>query len=291
MPYAPDSPARWERDWDRVERAHLVEAMAAGVVHDFRNLTGIALGHLEVLLFRARRGGLTGEEIGTGLEVVRSSLADATRLVDSYHSLLQNAERSAQRQIDLAAMARQVAALVPAYRHGRRHTAPVALKLDLGKVPLVCGDPVQLRCALLNVVANALDAMPDGGALLLRVSSSGECVVVDVRDAGEGMPAEVLAKATDPFFTTKGRAGTGLGLFMTRSIVERHAGTLQFCSAPGEGTAVRLLLPLAAGPPTRSGETSHASHGHASDRYSAPTSAAVSDAISPGTTTAVSSSR
>ena len=125
------------------------------------------------------------------------------------------------------------------------------LEKRLGAVPPVLADFGQLRQACVNVVMNACEAVPRGGRLAIetRVAERGELVEIDFADDGPGIPADRLQRIFDPFFTTKEK-GTGLGLSVVYGIVERHGGTVDVQSAPGQGTRVRLRLP----PLARGGE-------------------------------------
>jgi signal transduction histidine kinase len=109
-------------------------------------------------------------------------------------------------------------------------------------LPEVRVDPMQLEQVILEIVSNALDAMPAGGRLGIRAFVAGREVVVEVSDTGGGIPAEVLPSVCEPFFTTR-QEGTGLGLAIAKRYVEQNGGRLEIASRPGEGTTVRLLLP------------------------------------------------
>jgi CheY-like chemotaxis protein len=112
----------------------------------------------------------------------------------------------------------------------------------------------EIREALTNLVFNAVDAMPEGGALTLRTRSTAtvqdgdpESVVIEVADEGVGMDEETRRRCLEPFFTTKGERGTGLGLAMVFGVVQRHSAELEIDSAPGVGTTVRLVFAAPAG--------------------------------------------
>jgi signal transduction histidine kinase len=117
-------------------------------------------------------------------------------------------------------------------------------------VPSIQADRQQLRQVLLNLFANAADAMPRGGRLAIRVAPGAvgggrPGVVIETEDTGVGIPPDVLPRVTEPFFTTKAEGkGTGLGLSICRRIVDEHGGTLVIESRPGVGTTVRVTLPL-----------------------------------------------
>ena len=144
----------------------------------------------------------------------------------------------------------------PILRHAAGPRVALAVTVRHGTSP-VMADPRRLEAALINLVVNARDAMPHGGAISLDIgnaSGAGNAaqVAFAVRDSGCGMSAEVLARATEPFFTTKGQgAGTGLGLAMVRSLADRSGGTLRLESRSGAGTLATLSLPAASVPDTQ----------------------------------------
>ena len=135
--------------------------------------------------------------------------------------------------------------------------AGLELHLELAsEVPPALFDEGQIRQALLNMMRNAREAMPDGGTIDVYVRAEGMSVVVGVDDRGAGIPEDVRARIFDPFFSTKGE-GTGLGLAITRQIVEAHGGSIACEGREGGGTSFRILLPIA--PHRLSGPSSVAS--------------------------------
>jgi two-component system NtrC family sensor kinase len=122
----------------------------------------------------------------------------------------------------------------------------IAIEKRLGAVPPVRADFGQIRQALINLIINACDAMPQGGRLTVETAADEAAGVVEVRigDTGCGIPADVLPRVLDPFFTTKDK-GTGLGLSVVYGIVERHGGSLDIASQVGMGTTVTIRLPAA----------------------------------------------
>jgi CheY-like chemotaxis protein len=113
-----------------------------------------------------------------------------------------------------------------------------------GDAPPVAGRPEELREVLTNLVTNAVDAMPAGGGCHVRLGTEGEWAVMSVTDTGVGMPEEMRRRVFEPFFTSKGPRGTGLGLAVSWGIVTRHGGTIEVDSAPGHGTTFRIRLPI-----------------------------------------------
>jgi signal transduction histidine kinase len=118
-------------------------------------------------------------------------------------------------------------------------------------LPPVRVDPMQLEQALLEIISNALDAMPDGGRLRIDArpgdgQDSPAAVVIEIADTGAGIPAHVLPSVCQPFFTTRPE-GTGLGLAIAKRFVEQNGGRLDISSTQGAGTVVRIRLPAAGG--------------------------------------------
>jgi len=112
----------------------------------------------------------------------------------------------------------------------------IRVTAELGQVPAIGGRASELREALANLIINAVDAMPEGGTLTLRTRLDADMVAVDVADTGTGMSEEVRERIFDPFYTTKGDRGTGLGLPMVEGIVQQHHGEISVASEVGEGT-------------------------------------------------------
>ncbi|HKY26453.1 MAG TPA: hybrid sensor histidine kinase/response regulator, partial [Pyrinomonadaceae bacterium] len=109
----------------------------------------------------------------------------------------------------------------------------------------VMGDAVELREVLVNVIYNAVDAMPNGGELKLSAQEIAERVTITICDTGTGMRPDVKSRLFDPFFTTKGKAGTGMGLAVSFGIIRRHEGAIEVESEPGRGTELKIILPRA----------------------------------------------
>lgn len=105
-------------------------------------------------------------------------------------------------------------------------------------------DPRRLTEALLNLVANAIEATPPGGEVVVEVRPAGDQAEIVVRDTGRGMPADTLKRIGTPFFTTRDD-GTGLGVVLARSVIAQHGGSLRYESEPGRGTRVKVTLPRA----------------------------------------------
>jgi signal transduction histidine kinase len=136
------------------------------------------------------------------------------------------------------------------------------LELDLARVPRVAGSPTALSQVALNLVVNALEALPEdsGGranTINLRLRQEGSQARLDVEDTGPGMPREVLSHIFEPFFTTKADGGTGLGLAVSKRIVEELGGTITVESQVGQGTRFTVRLPIVPETPPEAGVEAH----------------------------------
>jgi signal transduction histidine kinase len=123
-----------------------------------------------------------------------------------------------------------------------RSGGPIACQLDLSANNPIAGDPELLHRAISNLVLNAMDAMPNGGALTLRTRQSGDRVSIDVSDTGIGLTPEECARLFTPYYTSK-QHGTGLGLAIVQSVISDHGGTVGVKSQRGRGTIFRIELP------------------------------------------------
>jgi signal transduction histidine kinase len=143
-------------------------------------------------------------------------------------------------QVDVGRLARDVLEF-EAEALTMRH---VELVTDIAEGCIATGDQEKLRQVVINLVVNALDAMPESGTLSVRVANEPGRVALEIADTGPGIDPTILPEIFDPFFTTK-EAGTGLGLSIVRKIVDQHGGSIELDSAPGRGTRVRVAIPLA----------------------------------------------
>lgn len=236
------------------QRVLLVGRLAAGLVHDLNNLLSVSLSFAS----------LVHEDLATAGDV-----APGAQILDDLEEVVLACKRAGmltRRLLDLsrqrAPVTTTVVELGRVLRDCRRvleHAAGSGVRLDIHPGPgrlFVDGDPLELEQVLLNLVVNARDAMPTGGRVVITASQpaedsanfvGGQYVRLTVQDDGGGMSPETLTHAFDPLYTTKPMgAGTGLGLYNTRSIVSRFGGQISLQSAPGQGTRVLLEFPLRA---------------------------------------------
>ena len=231
------------------ERLRALGQMASGIAHDINNAISPAALYTDSLLERETGLSDSGK---TQLQTVQRAINDVAETV----ARMREFYRPRESQLALAPV--QLNELVPQVvelTRARWSTIPqqrgvtIALHLDLqAALPVIMAAESEIREALINLVFNAVDAMPDGGTLTLRTRTVPERVRVEVTDTGVGMDEDARRRCLEPFFTTKGERGTGLGLPMVYGTVQRHSAQIDIDSAPGRGTTVSLsFTPAAAG--------------------------------------------
>nr|WP_245201558.1 histidine kinase famiy protein [Sphingomonas trueperi] len=238
-----------EQSFRQAQKMEAIGQLTAGLAHDFNNLLQVVSGNIDIvasqvederhrrLLTNAARAADRGSKLTRQLLAfarktrLEPKTVDMNQLIHEFGDLLDNT---------VGAQIRLVTALER-------------------RLPAVQVDPTHLEMAILNVLLNARDAMPKGGTVTIGTRlwklngdapmhqlPEGEYVVLTIRDEGTGMPDHVRRRATEPFFTTKGaERGTGLGLAMVHGFVQQSLGRLEIDSAPGEGTEIRMLFPVA----------------------------------------------
>ncbi len=237
------------------ERLHALGQMASGVAHDFNNALTPILLISDSLLARPEGLNDTDRVIGN-LERIVASAQSAADVVKRLREFYREREPDDDLQpINCNHVIEQAIWLTrPMWEQTRAQSAQITAEIDLYPLPEVAGDEAGLREAIVNLLINAVDAMPDGGTITLRSRARDNVVVLELSDTGIGMTPEVAQRCLEPFYTTKEQRGTGIGLAMVYGTVERHEGTMEIESEVGEGTTVRIYLPIRA-PQTQGGET------------------------------------
>jgi signal transduction histidine kinase/ActR/RegA family two-component response regulator len=229
------------------ERLRALGQMASGIAHDINNALSPAVLNCRALL--ERRDGVEGD--------LREFLTDIHRSVeDVMHTVTRMTEFYRAREpqfvpapVPVSHILEQVVDLTRPRWHDMAQEQGMVIDLEMQvtpNLPMILGVESEIRHALMNLILNAVDAMPEGGELLLRVSAAAKSVIVEVCDTGSGMTEEVRGKCLEPFFTTKGQRGTGLGLAMVYGMIQRHEAEIEIFSAPGKGTTMRLTFPACA---------------------------------------------
>lgn len=232
------------------ERLRALGQMASGVAHDINNAISPVSLYTESLL--EREPGLS-ERARTYLTTIQRAIDDVAQTVSRMREFYRPREpQLTLARINLNSLVHQVLELTRVRWRDlpQERGIVIELRTELATPPPeIMGADNEIRDALTNLVFNAIDAMPEGGILTLRTAGSPKnnhepsLVVLEVADTGIGMDDETRQRCLEPFFTTKGERGTGMGLAMVYGMVQRHSADLAIDSAPGSGTIMRLTFP------------------------------------------------
>jgi len=251
----------------QAERLRAIADISAGVAHHFNNLLQIIIGSTSLSLFELESGDPT--EVKPTLEkmLVAATLgAETVRRLQTFANVRSDITEGEAATFDIAATARNAAEISkPLWKaEPEKRGTKVNLQLHLDEGFLVFGKENEIFEALVNLISNAAEAMPDGGDIEVRAAREAEEVVVTVRDSGIGIAEEDLPKIFQPFWSNRGVGiGKGMGLAVTHGLVKRHGGTISVQSRMGEGSIFTIRLPLARKPLT---ETEPPSEGSVADR-------------------------
>ncbi len=230
-----------ETQLTKIGRLNAIGEIAAEVAHDVSNFLTAILLRIEMLLMNLKQS----EEVDSTM--VRDALRDIVQAARDGAEAVQRIsgiskadpyEPSQVLDIDTV-IADVVNMSVGQFKESR------GVRIDVQTSPCaqVYGSPAALRTAIMNIVINARHAIEGPGQVSIRTYMNGDSVVIEVADTGIGIPEDMINRITEPFFTTKGEKGSGLGLSVARKVFAQHGGTIQFYSVVGEGTTVTIKLP------------------------------------------------
>jgi signal transduction histidine kinase len=237
------------------ERLRALGEMAGGVAHDFNNTLSSILGYSELMLAGPHIFDDPGKRTDY-LKTINTAAKDAAKIVNRLREFYRpRDDNESFSAVDMNHLIQQAATLTQPKWHSQTMAKGIAIEMqtDLGKVPLIDGNESELREVLTNLIFNAVDAMPRGGMISLHTRAEDEHMVLEVRDTGQGMSEEVRHRCLEPFFTTKGDQGTGLGLAMVYGIIQRHKALLDIQTESGKGTAFIIRFPAGKGKPSYTG--------------------------------------
>ncbi len=234
---------RWEEQMARSEKLSALGQLAMGMAHDFTNLLQAILGHTQLIGKQP-----SPDRLAKGLSTIEQAVRDGVETVDRIkHFARRDLDRRLER-VDLRDVVRQVVEIVrPRWAQSDVRGAPIAVTQTLAAAA-VQARGAELREVLINLVLNAVDAMPRGGSLTLETRADGEWAVLSVSDTGVGIPPEARRRIFEPFFTTK-ETGTGLGLSIVFGIISSYGGTIDVAAESGVGTTFTIRLPAAPASP------------------------------------------
>jgi signal transduction histidine kinase/CheY-like chemotaxis protein len=237
-----DEQERIRVQFTQVEKLSAVGSLASGVAHDFNNCLAAICARAELMLKQT-----ADPKMSRGLEIIVKSARDGAKTVKRIQDFARQRQDRAFETVSVDQVLLDVSEITSPRWKDSAEAKGVHINLTVGgnARAQVLGDASELREVLVNMVFNAVDAMPRGGDITLAAERRNEKVFITVRDTGVGMSSEVRARVFDPFFTTKGVEGMGLGLSVGYGIIRRHGGTIKVDTEVSRGSTFLITLPLA----------------------------------------------
>mgnify|MGYP003964745731 FL=1 len=228
----------------QLEKMNSVRTIVAGIAHEFNNILAVVHGNAEVL----EDGFENEKELKKGLHNIKKASDEGAGIVRDMITIAQSDKDTSEHLFfDLKQLIIQaIEAVMPGWKN-IAHFSEMKYKIDrngMKRIPGVFCNPTELREVFVNIINNALDAMPDGGRISFSTWSNEDTVFVEISDTGMGMSEEVKNRIFDPFFTTSRPERTGLGMGVAYSIITRHGGKIGVESEEGKGTTLTLSLPI-----------------------------------------------
>ncbi|MGI8898771.1 MAG: hybrid sensor histidine kinase/response regulator [Pyrinomonadaceae bacterium] len=226
----------------QIEKLSALGELASGVAHDFNNTLAGILGRAQLLL-RTN----DPEKITRGLNIIIKTAEDGAKTVKRIQDFARQRRDHDFEPVSVDQILFDVSEITRPRWKDKAEASGIHISLDvqIRSKSKVMGDESELREVLVNMVSNAVDAMPIGGRLTLSAEDVDDSVVISIADTGSGMAPEIRSRIFDPFFTTKGKAGMGLGLAVGFGIIRRHEGAITVHSEVSQGTTFRISLPAA----------------------------------------------
>ncbi len=224
----------------QAEKLRALGQLASGVAHNFNNILAAVLGHAQLM-----KRDCKDERAIQRLEIIESAALDGAQTVKRIQGFGLQQDQTVYGSIDVNQLIQDSTTLTCARWRDDAQARGInyEVDLDLKQVPPALGSASELREVFVNLILNALDAMPMGGRLRIVTEAKDSLVKVSFIDSGVGMNREVRRHIFEPFFTTKGAKGMGLGLAVSYSIIERHSGRFEVRSVLGRGSTFAISLP------------------------------------------------
>lgn len=226
------------------ERQRALTHMASGIAHDFNNALSTIRGFTELLLEHPEKNS-DSKTVTKYLSMIDSAASKAAETVRRMRKFYRPREEAEMAPVDLNSVVDEAISLTrPRWQQeAQAEGVSVDVRRDLGELSNIRGNASELHEMLSNFIFNAVDAMEDDGQIEISTRDRGDEVVLEVTDTGSGMDEDTRRHCLDPFFTTKGAEGSGLGLSTTVGIVNRHEGEIEVESEPDAGTTFRVTIP------------------------------------------------
>ncbi|HEX6189058.1 MAG TPA: response regulator [Pyrinomonadaceae bacterium] len=232
---------RIREQFSQIEKMSALGELASGVAHDFNNTLAGVLGRAQLLLETKDPA-----KVEAGLNIIIKTAKDGAKTVKRIQDFARQRRDHDFQPVDVRLLLLDVGEITRPRWKNSAEAANIHINLEIECAPGVTamGDESELREVLVNMVFNAVDALPNGGTLTMAARETRDAVEILVRDTGTGMSEETRLRVFDPFFTTKDKAGMGLGLAVSYGIIRRHDATVDVESQLGFGTTFRIRLPI-----------------------------------------------
>ncbi|HKR60755.1 MAG TPA: PAS domain-containing protein [Pyrinomonadaceae bacterium] len=221
------------------DKLRAVGELAAGVAHNLNNSLTVIQGRAQLLMMRT-----SDEAVAKSLKIITSAVEEGAQTLRRILEFARRDSAKEFRPVDISDLLTSSIEIAKPKWQNKSVTSAIEVKTECNAPVYVMGELAELREVVLNLIFNAVDAMPDGGQIEIGTRSEIDSGCFWVADTGCGMPPETAARIFEPFFTTKGKSGTGLGLSASHGIITRHNGEILMVSEPGEGTRFEVRLPL-----------------------------------------------
>jgi signal transduction histidine kinase/CheY-like chemotaxis protein len=224
------------------ERLRTIGELSGGIAHELNNLLNVVMNRIQLLQDFSENEGFK-----RNIEAIEKSVSDAAEIVQRLQEFAGKISEKNFVNIDINSIINDVLEITKPQWNELPKLAGIQINLvkELNPLPPVFGSPVELREVLMNLLFNAIDALPQGGIIQIRSFREKENIFLSVSDNGLGMTEEVQEKIFEPFFTTKSGSRTGLGLSVSQSIVCKHSGEILVQSKPKKGSTFLVKLPIA----------------------------------------------
>jgi signal transduction histidine kinase len=240
---AHDELRKTQRALVQAEKLRALGQMASGVAHDLKNILNPLSMHVQLIERAVKKNDLS--DISDTTKDMRDVITRGVQTIERLRDYGRQDSEASAAPIDLDKLAVEAATIAKPRLSASKKKIP-RIALELGEPPPLLGRADEVLNAIVNLVINAIDAMKDiGGTVTIETGEETGRPFVRVRDTGPGMPPDVEARVFEPFFSTKGDEGTGLGLAMVYACMQHHAGSVELETAVGEGTSFTLRFPSA----------------------------------------------
>lgn len=229
------------------EKFKALGEVAAGIAHDFKNILAAVKGRAELLKVRIeQQEEIDREALLKGLHIIDKSAADGVNILSKINEFSRTGKKTNLDKINLKEVIEDTLEMTRPKWENPNCQKTISVTSEFSGDMFILGDRSEMVEVFNNLIINAVDASGAIGSIDINAHSAGDKIIIEVSDTGSGIDPQSLKRIFDPFYTTKGRIGTGLGLTMVYAIIQRHGGDISVDSKPGLGTTFTIKLPALA---------------------------------------------